>query len=320
MIGNCPPILFVIFNRPDLTEHVFKSVREARPRQLFIAADGPRLNVPGDLDLCKRARQVLDLVDWDCEVKRLLRGENLGCKLAVGGAIHWFFEHVEAGIILEDDCVPDRSFFSYAAELLDRFASDERVMAISGNSFQPDVAGRGCSYYFSRYNHVWGWATWARAWQHCDLEMSLWPLVRNGAWLKDILGDSQAVMYWEDLFDSAYRKEIDTWDFAWTFACWAQGALTALPCVNLVENIGFDDRATHTRTRRPGFPPRAKSLRFPLQHPPVLVRDASADEWSERVLFSGTQVPADVGFSRVLRAVGRRTSALAHRLIRKPST
>lgn len=179
MEQTTPPTLFLIFNRPDLTAEAFSRIREAAPSQLFVAADGPCAGHPEDENLCQQARDVATRVDWDCDVHTLFRDENLGCKEAVSSAITWFFEHVEAGIILEDDCVPDLSFFPYCGKLLSRYAEDERIFAIGGNNFQPQGREYTASYYYSVYVHIWGWATWRRAWKHYDGKLERWPKLKQ---------------------------------------------------------------------------------------------------------------------------------------------
>jgi hypothetical protein len=228
---------------------------------------------------------VTEQVDWPCNVARNYADENMGCGQRVASGLTWVFNQVEEAVVLEDDTVPDLSFFAYCDELLDRYRHDERVMAISGDNFQIGPPRTEWSYYFSLFNHVWGWATWSRAWRHFDLDMRLWPEFRAGGWLKDILGDDAATSHWTAIFEQAHRRQIDTWDFAWTFACWAQSGLTALPRVNLVTNIGFDARATHTKAPMPEAEIAAGELAFPLRHPPLVVRDARADACTLRSQF-----------------------------------
>ena len=170
------PILFLIFNRLDTTRRVFEEIRKQKPRQLFVASDGPRVNKDGEREIVEKTRKlVLDNIDWECEVKTLFRGENLGCKIAVSSAIDWFFENIEEGIILEDDCLPAQSFFGYCEELLEKFREDGRISVISGDNFQFGWRNTSDSYYFSKNCHIWGWATWRRAWERYDVEMKTYP-------------------------------------------------------------------------------------------------------------------------------------------------
>lgn len=282
-----PPILFLIFNRPDLTQQVFEQIRQASPEQLFIAADGPRADRLGEAALCAEARSIVDKVDWPCEAHTLFRDQNLGCKMAVSGAITWFFEHVEEGIVLEDDCLPHPTFFRYCAELLNRFEDDERIMVISGNNFQEYKIKSRYSYYFSIYNHVWGWASWRRAWMHYDSQLTHWPQLRDNNWLSDIFHESASVKYWRRIFNDVHAGLINnTWDYPWTYSCWVQNGLTILPSVNLVSNIGFDSRGTHTQngtSRLSNLPMQA--MPFPLIHPKQVKRNYQADQYTAQKIF-----------------------------------
>lgn len=278
------PVLFLIFNRPDLTIKSFEAIRAARPDQLFISGDGPRTGEVEDVEKVALARTVTERIDWNCEVRTRFHDQNLGCAQAVSSGIDWAFESVDDLIILEDDCLPSTSFFPFCTELLERFRNDQRVFVISGDNFQQDPSRTSYSYYFSRFNHCWGWATWKRAWKHFDLETSLWPEIRDGDWLVDILQNPLATAYWKGLFDQVHAGKIDTWDYQWTFACWMQGGLTVLPTVNLVQNIGFGEDATHT-TSAASSGPAAENLAFPLSHPPYVLRDDLADARTQRNHF-----------------------------------
>jgi hypothetical protein len=279
------PVAFLIFNRPDTTAQVFARIVAARPSRLFVVADGPRPGHRGDAEACAATRAITEKIDWPCEVMREYAEVNLGCARRVSTGLDWVFSRVEDAIILEDDCVPDPTFFPFCDELLERFRDDERVMCISGDNFQGGHQRTRYSYYFSIFNHIWGWATWRRAWRHSDLAMATWPELRDGGWLVDIFGDRYSVRYWTDVFERACRREIDTWDYAWMYACWAQSGLTVLPNVNLVSNIGFDERATHTKFPTPRAMVPAGEMSFPLIHPAYMVRDTRADHWTQRHYF-----------------------------------
>jgi len=292
-----PPILFLIFNRPDLALQAFSRIRAARPEHLFIAADGPRAGFPDDIKNCAETRNLIGKIDWDCRVQTLFRKENLGCKRAVSSSITWFFENVEQGIILEEDCLADLSFFRFCAELLEYYRNDERIMVISGNNFQDSHIQPPYSYYFSRYNHCWGWATWNRSWRHFDGDLKLWPMLKDGYWIQDIIGQ-EAYAYWQNVFNRSYAGEIDSWAYPWTFSCWVQSGLSILPKVNLVSNIGFDERATHTKdpkSNASNLP--ACAMDFPLNHPPFVIRNSCAD----RLTFQRNFKPSPPSRPRLIR-------------------
>ena len=280
------PVLFFIFNRPQTTKKVFACIREARPSQLFIVADGPRAGRTDDNEKCERARWVTESIDWDCRVFKNFSETNLGCKVRVESGISWAFERVDRVIVLEDDCLPDLSFFRFCSELLDYYKDDERIMAISGDNFQFGRERTKDNYYFSRYPHCWGWATWKRAWQHYDVDMQLWPEAKHENRLKDILCSRTAVRYWHNIFQRTYAGDIDTWDYAWTLACWLQNGLCILPNANLVSNIGFTAEGTHlTHTHSPFSHMPTTEMSFPLRHPSMVLRNAQADRFTQFYQF-----------------------------------
>jgi hypothetical protein len=245
MKGECPSsVLLLIFNRPEYAQKVFEEIRKARPARLYIAADGPRKHVPTDARQCRKAREVVDSVDWPCEVRTLLRDENLGCKRAVSSALDWFFENEEEGIILEDDCVPSQDFFRFCQQLLRRYRGEPRVKAISGTSVLADAFPSSESYVFSRYFSVWGWATWKRAWQEYDLAMSDWPKLRESGWLQDLFPLPYVRRHMKRMFDLVYEGRIDTWDVQFVYSCLRNDGLAIVPAVNLISNIGVE--GTHT--------------------------------------------------------------------------
>jgi len=273
------PVLLIIFNRPDTTSRVFERIREAQPRQLYIAADGPRSNVPADVDLCNKTRQIAELVDWDCEVHRLFRDSNLGCKKGVSSAIDWFFDHVDSGIILEDDCLADISFFRYCTELLEYYKSDERIGIISGDLFV-DTSDIAESYYFSNFSHTWGWATWRRVWKKFDLNMKTWPKDRETDLVLRKTHDKYYAEKWKNIFQNTYMGKFDTWDYQVVYMLWKQNQLSISPKVNLVSNIGFGPQSTHTRDSNSKFSciP-AKEISFPLSHPKSVYSNIEKDRY-----------------------------------------
>ncbi len=279
------PVLFTIFNRPETARRVFNEIRKVKPLKFFVAADGPREDRKGEMEKCQAVREIVKQVDWECEVFTNFREQNLGLKKAISSAIDWFFENVEEGIILEDDCLPHPIFFRFCEELLERYREDKRVMVISGDNFLFGRKRANYSYYFSRYNHCWGWATWRRAWLNYDGEIRIWPEIKDGDWLKDILGGSDIVRYWFNIFQLAYVDKIDSWAYPWTFSCWIQNGLSILPNVNLVSNIGFGSESTHTKGSSLFASMAVEAMDFPLKHPPFVIRDARADDFVQKNHF-----------------------------------
>ncbi|MBI5441710.1 MAG: glycosyltransferase family 2 protein [Deltaproteobacteria bacterium] len=289
-VGRLDPVresavLFLIFNRPDTTRRVFGEIRRARPARLYIAADGPRTHVPGEGDRCAATRSILGEVDWPCDVHTLLLDTNLGCRRAVSSAITWFFEQEEEGIILEDDCLPHPTFFHYCRDLLERYRDDTRIAMVSGDNFQFGRRRTEYSHYFSRYPHIWGWASWRRTWSRYDVDLKGWPEVRDGDWLRDYFGRRSVADFWRRTFEDTYRGKVDTWDHQLTFSCVTNSWLCVVPSVNLVSNIGFGSLATRTqgRSRLAELP--TEAMKLPLTAPPFVIRDDQADRVTEDEQF-----------------------------------
>jgi len=237
------PVLFIVFNRPSTTLKVFEKIREAKPKKLYVAADGPRNNVLGEDDVCDEVRRIATNVDWPCKVYTLFRKKNLGCGKAVSGAITWFFKKEKMGIILEDDCLPDKSFFNFCGELLIKYKDDESIMHISGYNVLEKV-DYTYSYYFSRYVTVWGWATWRRAWKGYNLFVKDW---KSGLGVSEFFSLSKVEQsYLLKCYDLAFSKKIDTWDYQWQYNCMINNGFGIVPKVNLVKNIGFGSGAIRT--------------------------------------------------------------------------
>jgi hypothetical protein len=279
-----PPVLFLIFNRRETALRTLARIREARPPQLFIAGDGPRPGRGDEATKCAETRSaVLGAIDWPCEVKTLLRDENLGCRRAVSGGLDWFFENVESGIVIEDDCVLSRSFFPFAAELLGRYRDDTRVFSICANCFPPRGFIKGASYYFTKHTHCWGWASWRRSWKlYADAHMQWDAFVANGGLVKINDGCPVFERHFIETWDNIANGKVDTWDFQWHAASWINGMLNVLPAVNMVCNTGWGEDSTHTSDSNSwtGKLP-ALEIDFPLVHPAVAERNTAADRWTD---------------------------------------
>ena len=278
------PVALVVFNRPDVTRRVIEAVRQAKPATLLVVADGPRRS--DEVTRCNEVRAiVLDSVDWECDVRTNFADANLGCRRRVSSGLDWVFDEVPEAIVLEDDCVPVPSFFTYCDALLARYRDDERVMHIGGYNAVPDRQTRA-SYRFSRFSHVWGWATWRRAWQHYDVTMRGWPEFAQARVLRSMGASRTEEAYYRVMLDRVHANEIDTWDYQWQFACWSQSGLAVVPAVNLVTNVGFGDDGTHTlSTSSLG---RVPTQELPtLVHPDLIVPDGLKDRQTFRQVISG---------------------------------
>jgi hypothetical protein len=237
------PVLLTVFNRPLQTAAVFEAIREARPPRLYLAADGPRSEA--DFPAVDEARRaVLDGIDWDCEVETLLRPKNLGLQKAMREAITWFFDNEEQGIVLEDDCLPGRSFFPFCEELLARYRADPRVMHISGTAFLPEPRPTEM-YGFSIYPQIYGWATWAREWSEYPLDVEVHE--EDFAKVAGIFRTSREYRYWSRVTTQFLEGKIESWSLPWCLRIWESGGLAVVPTVALVRNIGFTASAVNTK-------------------------------------------------------------------------
>ena len=268
MAGLLTPVLLIIFNRPYTTQLVFDVIRKARPRKLYIFADGPRLGQELDSVRVRKVREIVTHVDWDCEVNVLLQEENLGCKNGPYTAMDWFFKHEEEGIILEDDCLPDPTFFLYCQEMLNHYRDDTRVMTISGSDYRNRASQWPSDrYYFSYTCITWGWATWKRSWKCYDIEMELWPKIKKTNLLRSIYPRNIA-LYWGRIFDLVYDNRIKTaWDYQWIYSCLINNGLCIFPPRNLIKNIGFGIDSTHCTIGRKRLSLDVHPVSFPLKHP-----------------------------------------------------
>jgi hypothetical protein len=268
------PVALIIFRRPDETAKVIEALRLVRPKQLFVIADGPRLEQPDEIDRCKATRAVIDQVDWDCDIHKNYADVNMGLKHRVSTGLDWVFNTVEEAIILEDDCLPDPTFFRFCGELLEKYRNDERIMMIGGTNVLREWKSTTQSYCFSYFNSCWGWASWRRAWQHYDIEMKLWqdPEVRKK--IEMLLANDKHYRSCENMFNRVYNDEINSWALRWFFARLANAGVSITPSVNLISNIGFNKEATHHKSnadRLASLP--LSSMGFPLKAPAEVIVD-----------------------------------------------
>ncbi len=282
------PILLLVFSRPDTTRQVFGRIREARPKKLYIAADGPRRDRPEEAERCREVRELVTRIDWDCELKTLFRETNLGCRKGSPGAITWFLDEAGEGIILEDDCVPHPHFFRFCRELLERYRDDARVMQVTGANFQGGWRrDASYSYYFSLLGSSWGWATWQRAWRLFDVDMTAFAEIKAKGYLKDACASEEELTLRMKEFDRVHSGKVtDSWSYQWKYSMLVNHGLAIIPNANLIMNIGFGPLATHTRGI-PSFIRPLGEMEFPLRHPPFMIRDVVSDARRVRCLLEG---------------------------------
>ena len=310
---DCAPVLLTVFNRPLETRLVLTRLKQLQPNKLFIAADGPRNGREDDIASCDEVhRLIADLVDWPAEVLTDFSPHNLGLRRRMASAITWALSLEDRVIVLEDDCIPDPTFFRFCTELLAYYEGDRRVGVITGDNFQPADFQCSASYYFSRYPHCWGWATWRSAWDLYDDQMADWPHVRQTEWLEKLFPDPLEALYWKKIFDATHADKIQSWAYRWTYSCWRHGMFTATPVKNLVTNIGTGPSATNTRdVEQNKHGQNSLTLDFPLSHAPAVTRDSNADNYAQLHAFGRAKDRTLAGrFKRICGKIHEETTRL----------
>lgn len=274
------PVLLIGFNRPENMGEVLAQIRKAKPEVLYVAVDGPRKNKAGEAKKCQQCRDLVQTVDWECELHTLFREENVGCALGVSGAISWAFENEDRLIILEDDCVPQDSFFSFCDEMLELYKDDSRVWQICGRSYHPNTLFfKHSDYVFSHYAHIWGWATWKRCWEFFDLRMTDFPqFIKQGG--ADNVYQSKLLARRSNRFFKRIYSNIDvisthTWDYQWSYTKLKNGALGIIPRVNLIRNIGTTSGAHADGEYADNL--QTGDMPVELRHPSFVIDDAGYD-------------------------------------------
>ncbi|MFH2101994.1 MAG: glycosyltransferase family 2 protein [Chloroflexota bacterium] len=291
------PVILFIFKRPEQTSRVFDAIAKARPQKLYVVADGPR--APDEEEVCQLTRQIIENIGWECEVNRNYSDTNLGLRNRVISGLDWVFDHEERAIILEDDCLPRLSFFQYCEELLNYYNDDEKVLHISGDNFLFGKKSFKESYYFSKYPHVWGWATWRRAWAlfhewNCHnppLDPSIFQSCSEGDFWQEILQEVQA------------NKLNYSWAYQWSLVCLAFRAINIVPNVNLVSNIGFGEIATNTKEMSNLANIQVGEMHFPLIHPEKRAWNNAADEQVAKLFFRATTTSSLAKLKSILKSL-----------------
>jgi len=267
------PVLIILFNRPKHTIELLKSIKKVKPKKLYVGIDGPR-HAKDQLLIDENIELVKKMIDFDCEVKFHTQLNNLGCGLGPRSAISWFFENEEQGIILEDDCIPNESFFRFMDELLPKYDENKEVWIISGDNGGPVLNQKyfqGQDYIFTNIPLIWGWASWRDRWVNYDENLENWKL---GAFKNyNILNH---VNYFEKYVVSTLCKNSSKsvnknfWDFQLYSSMMKNNGYGIIPKKNMISNIGWGEDATHTKNKN--YRTKAKYGEFKtLNHPKSIV-------------------------------------------------
>lgn len=268
------PILLITFNRPDHVRRVLTEILKQNPTSLYICQDGARENNNLDRINCQEVRDVVNeltsayaISHKDFRMHTLYQDKNLGCGPGPAAGITWFFNHVEMGIVMEDDCLPHADFFGYCEELLTRYKDDEQVQFINATLYH-DRWKCLASYAHSRYMVTGAWAGWRRTWQGFDLDMHTWYPWQFRKQVKRLTQDTTEAnwWYWKLKEIQADTSKKSYWDYQMQMVLFRNEAVTVHPAKNLISNIGFDAEGTHTLSND-GRGDREVFSILPLTHP-----------------------------------------------------
>ena len=273
------PVVLIIYKRLETTMRVFEKIKEIAPKRLYLIADGPKLQT--DKEHCLKVRTyVEENINWSCDLVKIYSEVNLGCAKRVQSGLDKVFENEEMAIILEDDTLPELSFFLFCDELLRYYKNNSKIAHISGCNIHPELLNIDTSYCFSSVVNIWGWATWKRNWINYDINMSSWEYTDKDTFISKWTSPKADSNGLRKMFDlHCNNKDPWTWDYQWLYACWKHDGLSIVPKYNLISNIGIGPMGTNTKTNKTikAYPDKTFEIKFPLVHP-KLTRNLSFDD------------------------------------------
>lgn len=301
------PVAVIFFARPDLLQITFEAIREARPKKLFLIQDGARINNESDSINIKKCREIINNIDWDCEVYKNYSEENLGCGLRVYSGITWAFEHVDRLLVLEDDCVPAQALFPFTAELLEKYKDDNRVGIICGMNNLGVYNETPNDYFYTTSGSIWGWATWKRVWDTMEYDL----VFLNDKYSTKIVyqTDSKLKEMGKFLLDNLEQgKRLSSWSFQLGMNNLLQSQLNIVPKYNLITNIGMSENSANSVSSIKFMPKglrnlyfmKTYSLVFPLKHPKYMVNDLEFKKRLDRLMGDGYPM---VKFYRLIESI-----------------
>lgn len=261
------PVVLIVFNRPELVKKQLAQLKRIKPQKLYIVSDGARAGQSDEAALVNEVRALFDIIDWRCCVEKIYAVENMGCDKRIVSGLFEVFEMEEQAIILEDDCLPHESFFDFCKILLERYKDNPDIMYISGTKWVQDYS-IPFDYGFSYNTGTWGWATWQRAWKEWHWNIDEWQREKK-KWLKGIYSRRFRKNWIRDM-ERYFEKDSIPWDYVWRFCVGRR--LSIFPSINLIENLGFGEKATHTKEKMEGYDARTSELKI-VSHPEKIVAD-----------------------------------------------
>ena len=262
------PILFQFFDNLETTLEVFKQIKKIKPSKLFLVQDAPRNNVDGESKRCQNLKEIIEKkINWDCQINRLYRTENLGPGAGTADAIKWFFDQVEFGIVLEHDCLPHPDFFNYCETLLIKYMNVSEVKLINGSSYFIDYVSNRMSYHFAASGQLWGWAAWKRSFINYEQDIKKINKVEVLSAINVMFKEIRVREYWYQTVFWLLENKVNTWDYQLLYMIWINNGLIIVPNVNLISNIGFGQKAIHCKDLNSPLANSSVNNILPLVHP-----------------------------------------------------
>ena len=278
----------MVYKKPGTTLEVVDTLRKSSIKKLYISINTPLKSYKEDIIKNNNVINIVKNINWDCAVKYKIRKKYVDPYTSYNEAIKWFFKNEKEGIILEDDTLPNKSFFLFCSELLKKYRNNKKIAQICGSSFLNQKSINRTNYFFSNYNLCWGYATWRRSIQDYDEHMKEWPEIKKNKVFTNIVNDKKFLSYWTDIFDTQYKKKFKAWDYRWLYSNWVKNKLSIIPKKHLVQNIGFVKEATHTKIKYKDWfhDLKTEEIKDIKHHPPLIVPEINYDKWLSYKVFN----------------------------------
>jgi hypothetical protein len=288
------PLALIFFARPDLLDLTFAAIREAKPQQLFLIQDGARISNTNDLENIIKCREIVENIDWECEVYKNYSDENLGCGMRIFSGLNWAFQYVDRLLIIEDDCVPAMSLFPFAADLLEKYKDDGRIGMISGMNNLGLYEDTQNDYFFTTSGSIWGWATWKRVWDKVEYDLDFLndKYASNIIFNTDVKLEPMGKILSNTLNEG---KKLSSWSYQLGMNILLQNQLNIVPKYNMINNIGMSENGANSVSSLRFMPKGLRRLyymktydyKFPLKHPKYVVNDLEFKKKLDRVMGDG---------------------------------
>lgn len=298
------PVVIFSYNRVESLSRVIDVVTQWPVPRIYIVIDGPKNQL--DKSNCRSVVNLVKFIKKHHNVTFIQSKTNLGLRRRIVSGIDEIFRHEDSAIFLEDDCIPDLTFYQFASEMLIKYKNDKRIMSVAGFSARPSKKNIENSYYFSKYIESWGWATWKRAWIKYDDQMKDWPNKKSTNWLKTFITSKIENKYWEYIFDNVYNGRIKSWAYRWLYSCWKEDGLTIVPSTNLITNIGYGSSATNTKFLTNFKLEKNIPMNFPLNHPAIVEINNQADLVTKNSMFINFTIVSVILLKSVINIIRRR--------------